>query len=253
MATGAMLSSPGAALNALLCLTPLNLYLDKETRASLYRINAQGGLSLLSYRLRSMLDSIKESPVLCMISDIMSPLYTFDKKYIVELPSREDWLNGQVICEVGSLIWYTDGSKMGLDVGFGIYRERPKFKLIMNLGRYTSIFQSVEINLQKHYVNHKIYINSDSQAALLALRSNLVNSKLIGDCVNRLNALGCNNRVVLRWVPGHEGIVGNEIADKLARECSKCTQFGHEPFCGISRSLARLTLETLYHNKSLKI
>jgi ribonuclease HI len=41
-------------------------------------------------------------------------------------------------------------------------------------------------------------------------------------------------RVQLIWVPGHEGIVGNETADQLARTGSEHASTGPEPACGIS-------------------
>jgi hypothetical protein len=46
--------------------------------------------------------------------------------------------------------------------------------------------------------------------------------------------LAKHNRVQLIWVPGHEGIVGNETADQLARTGCEHPFIGPEPACGIS-------------------
>jgi hypothetical protein len=48
-----------------------------------------------------------------------------------------------------------------------------------------------------------------------------------------------DNRVQLIWVPGHEGIAGNETADLLARTGSEHPFTGPEPACGISIGVAK--------------
>jgi ribonuclease HI len=66
-------------------------------------------------------------------------------------------------------------------------------------------------NLDRNYRN--IYILSDSQAAIKALGKYQITSKLVWDCHQSLIQLDEHKRVQLIWVPGHEGIDGNEKAD----------------------------------------
>jgi ribonuclease HI len=42
-------------------------------------------------------------------------------------------------------------------------------------------------------------------------------------------------------LPGHEGFIGNETADKLARTGSEHSFIGPEPACGISIGVAKET------------
>jgi hypothetical protein len=78
-------------------------------------------------------------------------------------------------------------------------------------------------DLDKNYKNRNIYILSDSQAAIKAL-----------GCHQSFIQLTRHNRVQLIWVPGHECIVGNEMADQLARTRYEHPFTGPEPACGIS-------------------
>jgi ribonuclease HI len=81
-------------------------------------------------------------------------------------------------------------------------------------------------NTEKGYTGRNICILSDSQAAIKALDSYQINSKLVWDCHQCLVKLAEQNRIQLVWVPGHMGIDGNETADQLARQGSS------HPFIG---------------------
>jgi ribonuclease HI len=162
----------------------------------------------------------------------------------------------------------------GDDVDCGIYGERPKLKASVSMGKEASIFQAevfainkcAEINLDRSLRNQHIYINSDSQAALLALRSPESNSKLVQNCINSLNALANAYKVTLRWVPGHSDIDGNEKiksksnqnhlfvkANGLARKGAERPLFGPEPFCGITKRKACSLLHNLEKTKALEL
>ena len=94
-----------------------------------------------------------------------------------------------------------------------------------SLGLHTLVFQTeiytIKVFLmekdEKCYTGRNIYIISDSQAAIKALDSFQINSKLVLNCHQFLVKLAECNRIQMVWVPGHMGIDGNEMAD----------QFGH--------------------------
>jgi hypothetical protein len=54
------------------------------------------------------------------------------------------------------------------------------------------------------------------------------------------------------WVPGHEGIVGNETADQLARTGSEHLFTGPEPACGISIGVAKKAFRDLTNSNHKK-
>ncbi|XP_061728803.1 uncharacterized protein LOC133533774 [Cydia pomonella] len=65
------------------------------------------------------------------------------------------------------------------------------------------------------------------------------------------NALANSNKVILRWVPGHSDIIGNEEADELARKGADTPLVGPEPFCGITKRDAYSLLSNLEKTRAI--
>ena len=146
-----------------------------------------------------------------------------------------------------SITWYTDGSRTDSGTWSGIYGQRPNRSYCFPLGKFATVFQT-EIyailqceyeNIRRAYKNKQILIYSDSQAALKALSGPKVTSRLVAECLDALFALASLNEVTLVWVPRHQGILGNEQSDKLARQASALPILGPEPALRIPKCLAR--------------
>ncbi|KAJ8946694.1 hypothetical protein NQ318_006951 [Aromia moschata] len=150
-----------------------------------------------------------------------------------------------------------NGSKIGDKAGAGVYGKTTRTRLSFALGSYASVFQAeiydilacgMEI-LKTAPKRRTIQICTDSQAALMAIESSKVKSRLILDCKKILNDLASCNRVILTWVPGHSGVPGNEEADRLARLGSIGYPIGPEPILGVPYSMGVSTMKELLNKE----
>lgn len=128
-------------------------------------------------------------------------------------------------------ILYTDSSKLSVSSSVGSAVWFPKFKIILNFScpPLTSVFTGESIAIleavlyiESHNLD-KSLIFSDSRSCLEAILSNPFRSKVKFPVIFKIrNALfRCKNKgleVVLAWIPGHCGIIGNETVDFLAKD-----------------------------------
>lgn len=246
--TGATKTTPTAALEILLCLPPLGLFVQAEASRAIVRLQGYGlwkGVSIAYGHSKLQLSILDNFPTRGMQYDMCLPQYCFEKKYLLHIPTREDWetslsTGGNPDCHT----FYTDGSLTEYGSGAGVYSRN----LIMKsypLGKFATVFQSeifaiieaVSFARNQEWCGQEVRICTDSQAAILALENPLCNSKLVKKCKTELNQLSSLNRVTVTWVPGHQGFEGNEIADQLARVGSKTRLWGAELPFGLSKSL----------------
>ena len=82
-------------------------------------------------------------------------------------------------------------------------------------------------------------IYSDSQSAILAISGHLASSRTVFNAIKALNKLGSNKQVHIRWIEGHKGYHGNEVADMLAKQASSQVQEGPEPFLPLSTCVVK--------------
>jgi ribonuclease HI len=242
---GAMKSTPTAAMEVLLNLTPLNFLIMAEARMTLYRLHMLKQPAFLKTEtgLLSIWKNVSD-PILDMCSDHTIPVYNYSKIFSVII-DKDYWRNKDPVLPKDALIWFTDGSRTDLGTGSGVYGLKPNKHYSFSLGKFVSDFQT-EIyaillcayeNIRRAYKNKGFLIFSDSQAALKALSGPKVISRLVEECQEALSTLAAVNEVTLVWVLGHDDILGNEMADKLARQATAMPLLGPELALGIPRCL----------------
>ena len=258
--TGALKTTPTAAIEVLLNLPPLHIFIQGEARSVMHRLihNQQHVSKTHNADNRKLIKELKTHNIMGQPIDATATRYSFHNKFNVIIPDREDWKKGVPI--QAEAIWYTDGSKTSEGVGAGVVGIKQGIALPVCLSKDVTIFQAeitaihycVEEIIRQERTYRSIAIFTDSQAALRALNSIEVNSKLVWDCVSALNKLGERSKVTLAWVPGHEGHKGNEKADAMAKQGASMSFVGPEPFCGVAKAITKAVTKKWLTNKSLE-
>lgn len=226
MCTGTFRSTPSADIDFILGIPSIKLLttklaVDECNRLILNNLwppysGVDGHRSILSLRNR-----INNSNV----SDKTSKRINASRRYETIINDRANWDDG-----LSNIIdqWYCDGSKNEVGVGTGIFNPYTMKGKSFRLSDNATVMQAELYGIQEcanQYVmvgarNKRITILSDSQAALQALAKSTFDSVSVGNCIKILEKVTVHNKIQIRWVPGHSGINGNEVADRLANEGS---------------------------------
>jgi ribonuclease HI len=125
----------------------------------------------------------------------------------------------------------TDGCLMGGRSGAGAYilkktdGRRTHVSSLRGNTKQTTVFQSeviavkvaAEAILTNEPSGQRIVFHVDNHATFKTLDSTDITKKSCKDTKDSLNTLGRNNTVILEYVKAHMGILGNKVADKLAK------------------------------------
>lgn len=254
--TGAMRTTPTAAMEAMLCLPPLDLYVEEMATAAALRLNSvglwyKGGRAGRHCHLLE--EAVRKTPFLGRKTDNLPPCYVFNRPYNVSTKRGTGSANGGETLQI-----YTDGSKTKRGSGAGIYSHQMDLSLAIPLGKHTTTLQAEIVGithgakeiLHRDIRDRNIQILTDSRAAILAVSGHKITSRLVIECHNTLKQVAQSNKIELRWVKGHNNEEGNSKADELARTGSALgdtmdgTTIAPTPKC-LTDILKQNTLKTL--------
>ncbi|CAD0055227.1 unnamed protein product [Aureobasidium pullulans] len=137
--------------------------------------------------------------------------------------------------EPGTIDFYTDGSVRNGRAGVGIWTSaweasrttRRAEETNVHLTELEAIWMAIKGIPQGNNRSVKIRVFSDSQSALRSIQSAKINDSI--GLVMKIREKIARATFSLHWVPGHEGIRGNERANELAQKATEVTSSMPDP------------------------
>ena len=140
--TGAIRTTPTAAMELITGLVPLPVFIKQEAMASCYRLrvssqwyqNGCGHTTIKCIMARQIPESL-------FPSDRVIAKYYFDKNYSVHIPKREDWHNNNVSLN-DDIVCFTDGSRLTQvgSSGSGVSIINSQEEYCFPLGYYCTVY-----------------------------------------------------------------------------------------------------------------
>jgi len=257
--TGAMCTTPTAAMEIIVGVMPIVVHIQKLAMGTAYRFS-QIGLepTNATHRVKGHsniwkhMACVKEVRMPC---DYMKPEFRFTTPYSTTIPEREQWMNMELNDPQNTLVCWTDGSKCQGEIfafstaGAGVFSVSASIEKSIALGRYATVFQAEVYAIQSCAeaiiagpLVGDVVINTDSQAALGALVNPRITSKVVLGARKALERLARVRKVLLRWVPGHMNIMGNETADELAKAGALKVHCKSDPQVGIAPAVGKTAI-----------
>ncbi|XP_055688216.1 uncharacterized protein LOC129792859 [Lutzomyia longipalpis] len=124
---------------------------------------------------------------------------------------------------------FTDGSIKDEKRGFGIFFEQTKETISRKIKEEIPIYTVEMIAILYAIImairmkKKKIVILTDSKSAILSLK-NLKSEKYYENIIHQIAKKNPKIDITLQWIPSHIGIVGNDSADKAAKEGGKSNE-----------------------------
>lgn len=250
--SGAMKTTATESLDIILGFTPIDLHIRSLAAKSAIRLQSLGCFKNCAYGHGSILQEMGMD-LTNTTTDLIVPTFKFDNPFLTKYPTRQEWDDNEVV-GISDIEVFTDGSKMDTGTGSGVFVNSLSVEKFYKLGDENSVFQAevlaiskaAEILINRDIRNKSITIFVDSQAAIKAIASRQIKSKVVLDCRTLLNRLCDSNITTLSWVPGHSGHEGNEKADELARKGSESISQDavanvYNPISSLYRTVDRIT------------
>ena len=247
MITNGSCSTPTAGMEAILSMRPLHIHVAETAIASLQRMSRQGTWTAqegetVSGHARTLMKMAKEIEELSLPTDRLRFKHRSSNNFEVIIQEREEISkdSGKPLPRDQDTVHvFTDGSKSEERSGaaYLIKSQEIREQDYFPLGPLTTVFQAETVAisaatrklLELEVKNKKIRFMVDSQSAIKALGNYTTKNCLVKESKDSLNRLGTENDVAIHWIPGHEGHLGNEVADRLAKRGAERMYWGPEP------------------------
>ena len=261
--TGCLTSTPTRALEVVVGIPPLSLYLREQACIARNRIR-----SLCS---NDNWDGVGE---VAKVAKLMGHRATWDKELNVvpethwpcddTTPFRNWNRNGSVN---EGLVIYTDGSKMNNRTGSGwavttgdavVAEGNDRLGDVSVFNAELIAIQSsllwIDVNINKIKSAHGgVKILSDSQSGINSLFAPLISSGLVRDVAHLFNQVRNKIDLQIEWVRGHSDVTGNEYADVLAKGGTEADPVNVTPFMPTSRRIVKRAIKEHFDKKWLKL
>ena len=223
--TGAMRTTPTRAMEVMLCLPPLDIYLGEvalTTMARFKSVGIQPNVGCGEARSRLWNEAVRKTPLLQVRTDGISPRFIFDRPYTIQTNSENE-AAGEGVINI-----FTDGSKKKDGAGCGIYSRSLQIQYKWAMDGRVSVVQTELAGItiaakeivRRQTTGKTIRIYTDCRQSLLALRSYKIISAAVWECHQALVGASSMNNLLVCWVKGHAQCSGNKAADRLAKRAA---------------------------------